>query len=123
YQPLGRDMQLAAALYRLEQKNLAQYNLQTFSYAPIGAVRSLGIELEAQASLTPRLSLLAGYTFSDMEVTAGQYEGKTPYLAPRHKASLWLSYAFEAGLTLGGGVRHTSSLWADSDNTAKVAGV
>lgn len=123
YHPPGRDMQLAAALYHLEQKNLAQYNLQTFSYDPIGEVRSRGIELEAQARLTPRLSLLAGYTFSDMEVTAGQYEGNAPYLAPRHKASLWLSYAMDAGLTLGGGVRHTSSLWADSDNTAKVAGV
>lgn len=120
YQPQGSSTQLSAAVYDLEQKNVAQYNSSTFKYDPIGVVRSRGLELEANAKLTDKLSLLAGYTYTDMEVKEGTYKGKTPYLAPAHKASLWLDYAFDSGLNLGGGVRYTSWLWADSANTAKI---
>lgn len=120
YQPKGSSTLLSAAVYDLEQKNVAQYNSSTFKYDPIGVVRSRGVELEANSKLNDKLSLLAGYTYSDMEVTEGNYQGKTPYLAPAHKASLWLDYAFDSGLNLGGGVRYTSWLWADSANTAKV---
>ncbi|MDC7689847.1 TonB-dependent siderophore receptor [Vogesella indigofera] len=120
YQPAGGNTLLSAAVYDLEQKNVAQYNNSTFKYDPIGVVRSRGIELEANTRLTARLSLLAGYTYTDMEVKEGSNAGKTPYLAPAHKASLWLDYALDNGLTLGGGSRYTSWLWADSANSAKV---
>lgn len=123
YQPPGTNTQLSAAIYTLKQKNVAQYNAMTFKYDPLGEVESRGIELEAQTQITPKLTALAGYTYSDMKVKKGALKGNTPYLAPAHKASLWLNYGFDSGVDLGGGVRYTSSLWADSENTAKIPGV
>lgn len=122
YQP-SSDIQLSAAIYDLRQSNVAQYNATTFKYDPIGKVRSRGVELEANARLSPRLSLLAGYTYTDMEVTEGSNQGKTPYLAPAHKATAWLDYAFDSGINLGGGIRHTGWMWADSANTLTIPGV
>ncbi|RBB94527.1 TonB-dependent siderophore receptor, partial [Pseudomonas sp. MWU12-2115] len=74
YQPTS-DIQLSAAVYELQQSNVAQYNAISFSYDPIGKVRSRGVELEANAKLSKQLSLLAGYTYTDMQVTEGSNQG------------------------------------------------
>lgn len=122
YQP-DADTLLTAAIYQLEQSNVAYYDSSAFYYKQVGDVRSRGLELEAKTRLTPRLSVLASYTRSDMEIVNGLSSattGNTPVMAPEHMATLWADYNFGNGLGLGGGVRYVGSMWADNENTAKL---
>lgn len=68
------------------------------------------------------LALPGSYTLTDAEyvrAAAGQ-QGKTPYQVPRQMASVWTDYTVLGGVSVGAGVRHVGSSWADNDNTLKV---
>ncbi|MGQ9370130.1 TonB-dependent siderophore receptor [Azospirillum sp. ST 5-10] len=126
YQPPGSRSLLTAAVFHLEQENVAVADPNTFVYHPVGTIRSRGIELEGRLQVTDSLRLLAGYTFLDTEYKTSPdgKQGNTPPQIPRHMASLWAEYAFIEGplehLSLGAGVRYVGETWADSRNTTKV---
>lgn len=126
YAPDGSAMQLSAALFDIIKSNVltsdpdhAGFSIQT------GEVRHRGLELEARGQLTEQLSLVAGYTFLDAEITKsndGDAGNRTP-LVPRHQASVWADYAFAGraeGLSLGGGLRYVGESWGDTANTREV---
>ena len=75
-------------------------------------MRSRGVELEAKVNLLEGLDLLAGYAFTDAEVTKsnGTDLGNRPANSPEHMASLWAEYEVPRGdlqgLYFGGGVRY-----------------
>ncbi|MEQ6289210.1 TonB-dependent siderophore receptor [Vogesella sp. GCM10023246] len=122
YQP-DADTLLTAAVYQLDQSNVAYYDASVFYYKQVGDVRSRGLELEAKTKLNRNLSVLASYTRTDMEIVNGLSSattGNTPVMAPENMATLWADYNFGNGLDLGGGVRYVSSMWADNENTAKL---
>ncbi|MNV51153.1 Ferrichrome-iron receptor precursor [compost metagenome] len=136
YQPPGTDNLFTASLFRIDQENLATKLPQENFYRAVGAVRSQGLELEAHTQLTDNLKVLGSYTFTDIEYSKSmistlstdtdviENKGNSPTQAPRHMASLWADYAFNAGaldgLRLGGGVRYVGYSWADAENTMKV---
>ncbi|OHV07722.1 TonB-dependent siderophore receptor [Kushneria phosphatilytica] len=126
YQPPGTEDQYTVSVYRLTQTNVAESIPDTNYYEPIGKVRTHGVELSAKTHLTEQFSLLAAYTYTDMEYvkTTDDTEGNTPYEAPRHMASAWGKYDFDSGrfngLALGAGVRYVGSSWADDENTTQV---
>lgn len=127
YQPRGTKALFTAAVFDLTRSNLltadpihAGLSVQT------GEVRSRGVELEAKASLTEQLDLVAAYTYLDTEYTKDNsgLEGKELPAVPRHQASLWAMYRMPegtslSGLSLGAGVRHTGST-ANTANTFRV---
>jgi iron complex outermembrane receptor protein len=120
YQPAGSDTLLTAALYQLDQNNLARYNSSLLAYESVGSARSRGLELEARTRLGKKLTLLASYTRTRMKLTAGDNAGNTPVMAPDTQASLWADYDLGNGAGLGGGVRYIGSMWADNENTARL---
>ena len=126
YQPPGSQSMITAALFTIDQKNVAGQDPVTYVYSPAGTIRSRGLELEGKMQVTDDLRLMAGYTFTDASYaespTGNQGNGATQ--VPKHMASLWADYAFGEGvlrhLSVGGGLRFVGESWADRANTTKV---
>jgi len=97
------------------------YNVQT------GEIRSRGVELEARASLTEELDLIAAYSYTDAEITRSNTPGVSGNQAPqvpKHAASGWANYTFRDGamngLGLGAGVRFIGATQGDEANSFRV---
>ncbi|EPC02197.1 hypothetical protein L861_15930 [Litchfieldella anticariensis FP35 = DSM 16096] len=126
YQPPGSENQFTAALFHIDQENVATKRPAEPFYRPVGAIRSQGLELEARMRITDAFHLLAGYTYTDIRYHRAEdgTQGNDTNMAPRHLASLWGNYAFGSGalrgVTLGGGVRYVGESWADKENTLRV---
>ncbi|MFP1960000.1 TonB-dependent siderophore receptor [Lonsdalea quercina] len=127
YQVPGSDTLLTLSLFDITQKNITSYNSITGYNEQIGKVKSKGVEAEAHTQLTPEISLMGAYTFTDAETresnTAAQV-GKAPASIPRHTASAWGTYRFLdsalKGLTLGTGVRYVGTSYGDNAESFKV---
>jgi iron complex outermembrane recepter protein len=127
YQPVGTNILLTAALFDITQQNLVTtsglFSTQT------GEARSRGGELEATASLTDGLKLVASYAYTDTQTTqttiANQL-GKHLIVMPMNEAALWADYTFQqgqvTGVGFGGGVRYIGDSWGDAANTINIPG-
>ncbi|UDF31834.1 UNVERIFIED_ORG: TonB-dependent siderophore receptor (plasmid) [Roseateles sp. XES5] len=120
YEPVdGRGM-IAVSLFDMTLENAltpdpvnTTFNLQT------GEQRVRGLEIEGKYELTPELSLLASYAYSDSEVVRSNRAvevGREMLRLPEHQGSVWVAYQPSAveGLTLSAGVRALSSYQTDS---------
>ncbi|HCT5822415.1 TPA: ferrichrome porin FhuA [Citrobacter sedlakii] len=126
YVPNDRPIVITGAVYQLTKTNnlMADPNGSTFSIDG-GEIRSRGVEIEAKAALSASVNVVGSYTYTDAEYTTDtSYKGNTPAQVPKHMASLWGDYTvFDgplSGLTLGTGVRYTSSSYGDPANSFKV---
>ncbi|ACZ77656.1 MULTISPECIES: TonB-dependent siderophore receptor [Dickeya] len=127
FQPKGSNTLLTLSLFDITQKNITSYNSVTQYNEQIGKVKSKGAEAEVHTQLTPEISLMAAYTYTDA-VTKDSYTAsqvnKTPSAIPRHSASTWGSYSFQngplRGVTLGTGVRYVGSSYGDNAESFKV---
>lgn len=126
YQPPGTRHMVSAALFTIDQKNVAVMDTATYVYYPVGTIRSRGLELEGNLQVTDEFKLMAGYSFTDASYATSPNgkEGNTPPQVPKHMASLWGDYTFGSGpmrnLSLGAGLRYVGQSWADSANTVHV---
>lgn len=126
YVPNDRPIVITGAVYQLTKTNnlMADPNGSFFSVEG-GEIRSRGVEIEAKAALSASVNVVGSYTYTDAEYTTDtNYKGNTPAQVPKHMASLWGDYTvFDgplSGLTLGTGVRYTSSSYGDPANSFKV---
>ncbi|ARU88241.1 TonB-dependent siderophore receptor [Pseudomonas sp. M30-35] len=133
FQPNGTEDLYTAALFHIDQENLATKAADEDFYRPVGAVRSQGLELEARLQLTDAVRLLSSYTYTDIEYSKSiistvdptlDNKGNSPTQAAEHMASMWLDYSFLVGslngLKVGAGVRYVGDSWADAENTLEV---
>ena len=121
YQQQG--LMLSAALYDLEQKNVARWDIGASANVPVGTVQSRGLELEAQLALNRHWYVQAAYSANRMSVShalEANAEGKRPVNAPMQLASTWLNYSPTEGARLGAGVRYIGKSYADAANTKAV---
>ncbi len=118
YQPHDSNMLLSAAVYELTQENVVKTDFNG-NAQQIGEQRSRGLELEAKADVTPQLTLLASYAYTDARITKsanpsekGQRSEDTPY----HQAALWADYNFGLfgvpQLKVGAGARYKGTTQA-----------
>ncbi|MCE0463349.1 TonB-dependent siderophore receptor [Pseudomonas uvaldensis] len=118
YQPPGSNILLSAAVYELTQENVLKFDLGG-NASQIGEQRSRGLELEAKADVTPQLSVIATYAYTDARITksltqseVGQRSEDTPY----HQAAIWADYNFALfglpQLKVGGGARYKGTTQA-----------
>ncbi|MEB1080329.1 ferrichrome porin FhuA [Citrobacter portucalensis] len=126
YVPSDRPIVLTGAVYQLTKTNnlMADPNGSIWSVEG-GEIRSRGVEIEAKAALSASVNVVGSYTYTDAEYTTDtNYKGNTPAQVPKHMASLWGDYTLYdgalSGLTLGSGVRYTSSSYGDPANSFKV---
>jgi iron complex outermembrane receptor protein len=121
YQQQG--LMLSAALYDLEQKNVARWDIGASANVPVGTVRSRGLELEGQLALNRHWYVQTAYSTNRMDVRHAldaAAEGKRPVNAPTQLASGWLNYSPQQGARLGAGVRYIGKSYADAANTKPV---
>jgi iron complex outermembrane receptor protein len=118
YEPPGGRGLVTVSLFDMTLEN-ALSNIGMNQYLQIGEQRVRGLEVEGKYELTPELSLLASYAYSDSEVTKSRNAvelGREMLRLPEHQGSFWVSYqpSYIEGLTLNAGVRATSSYQTDS---------
>ena len=127
YQPKDSNLLLSAAIYELTQTNVLTFDSND-DPRQTGEVRSRGLELEAKADVTPALSVIATYAYTDARTTksaiaaeVGQRSNDTPY----HQAALWTSYDFInwgiPQLTVGAGARYMGTTQASLMDSAMPA--
>ncbi|MBR1218383.1 TonB-dependent siderophore receptor [Bradyrhizobium sp. U87765 SZCCT0131] len=127
FQPPGTKALFTVAAFDITQQNVATadpsnpfFNIQT------GEVRVKGFELDARASLSRELDVIAGFTHLQPIVTQSTTGniGRDVVNIPRDYASLWGLYTFRsgpaAGLGLGAGVRYIGQSYADPFNAVVV---
>lgn len=126
YQPPGFDGSFNLAVFEMTQSNVRK-NTAGGIQTQLGEVRSKGIEFEAVANVTERLSLTGSMTYLDVETTKSaraDERGKTPSSVADRMASLWAVYTFRGGpldgLALGSGARYTGNSWGDNTETMEV---
>lgn len=139
YQRPGSSNALTAAVYDLAQQNVPTIDPQHPDFAiAIGEIRSRGIELQDQASLTRAIDLVGSYTYLDSRYTRTNetdtgidgvetsLQHKYQYGVPSQTASLWLHYAVHSGgargLGVGGGIRSVGFSYGDDVNSFRVPG-
>ncbi|WP_323155371.1 TonB-dependent siderophore receptor [Pseudomonas alvandae] len=119
YQPPGSNTLFSAAVYELTQENVVKRDLAGLNPQQIGEQRSRGLELEAKSDITPQLTVIATYAYTDARITksviqseVGQRSEDTPY----HQAALWADYNFALfgvpQLKIGGGARYKGTTQA-----------
>lgn len=120
YQPVGTNSLFTAALFDLTQQNVIfPYNIGF--QRQIGEINVKGLELEAKAEVTREISIVAGYSYLDSEITKSPLVGEIgerPAETPDHQASFWGQYHFYEGqlrgLELAAGVRYYGETNDDS---------
>ncbi len=125
YQPKDTNLRITAAIFDLRRQNVLTPDLPLHPNfrRQIGEVTSRGFELEAVASLTSNVNLIAAYTYTDTRVTKSNDTdlGKRPTQTPPHIASFWADYTIREGmlngLGFGAGVRYVSASVGDKLNT------
>ena len=115
---------MTLSVYDLTQQNVLTTDLAGGPQIQEGEVRSRGAELEARAQLTNGLSLIAGYAYTNAEITKSNNgnEGNEPGAVPEHSASLWADYRFGGALSnlnVGAGARYIGATY-DLGNTVRV---
>ncbi|MEC5320482.1 TonB-dependent siderophore receptor [Brenneria populi subsp. brevivirga] len=128
FQPKGSNTIFTLSLFDITQENITQYNSVLGYNEQIGKVRSKGLESEIRSQLTPEISLLAAYSYTDAEteesVSSNNPAGKTPAAIPKHSASAWGSYSFLNGVlkgfTVGTGVRYIGTSYGDNKESFTV---
>lgn len=126
---LGKQLRLTFAAFDITQQNvLTVDSTQSGTCAPAcqtqtGEVRSRGVELEAVATLTEGLSLIASYTAMDIEITKSKRAtelGNVPTATPEEMASIFADYTFQsgplAGFGFGAGARYIGESYQDGPN-------
>ncbi|WP_447748788.1 TonB-dependent siderophore receptor [Pseudomonas nicosulfuronedens] len=130
FQP-DETLLITLAAYELTKENILTNQLNangvpTGFSEPTGEQRSRGIEAELKAKLDQNWDLLASYTYTKAKITQSNdaNEGNRPANVPEHMANGWLNYTFHEGavdgLSIGGGVRYTGSLYGNNANTYHV---
>ncbi|PAT35002.1 hypothetical protein CK620_03450 [Vandammella animalimorsus] len=135
YAPPQGGLQLAAAIFQIQQKNALTPDPEPSHVCPgltgpgacmvqTGRQRTRGLELEAKAELGRTSFVHASLTLLDARITAsnGPELGQRPVNIPGRTASLWLDHALSPQWRMSLGLRHTGSTHADPANTVRVPG-
>lgn len=128
YQLPNTESLFTLALYDLTQQNVQQrVSVVNPVYQGVGDVSSQGVELTANAAVTDKLHVIAGYSYNSIEYddsinTPGltTEAGNTPVRTPDQLASLWVQYDFPLGIRGGLGGRYVGESYANGLNTRKV---
>lgn len=117
FQSANGKLTATLAAFDLVKTNRADYTLFPIVQT-IGRARSRGIELDVIGDLTPKLSIVGAYAYTDAKVedaTAGN--GLRLANSPRHAASLSARYSIVKNGLIGGGVYYQGERFGDIGNT------
>jgi len=122
---------ITASVFELTKSNVLTPDLSTpdpDDSTTLGEVRNRGLELDIAGQITPNLSLIAGYAYSDATITRDNsgIEGNRMFNVPRNAASVWAKYDVDpgatSGLELGVGLRVIGERQGDDANSWQMPG-
>ncbi len=121
------DLQLTAALYRLDRTNVVIPDpLDPTRSILAGAQRSKGFEFGASGSITPDWSVIVAYAYQNgrftKPISATVPAGAWLANLPRHNLSVWNRYDILDWLGVGLGVIHQTRRFAATDNLVALPG-
>ncbi len=131
-QPVGTNLLITGAVFDLTQQNVLTPDSSDFRFnTQAGEARVRGVELEAKASLTDSLDLIASYAAMRSEFTRANANaagtsivGNELPFVPRHQAAAWLDYTVRtgpwAGFGFGAGVRYIGTSVGDNANLYRI---
>lgn len=136
YQPPGSRNMITAAVYELTRSNVTTPSGTPGFSLQNGEVQSRGFELEAKVVPVTGLNVIAGYAYTDAEITSTRntattitgatvsMQGKTPTRVPTHTASAWADYTMQSGpmrgFGFGAGLRYVGTAEGDDANSFEV---
>ncbi|WP_354422096.1 catecholate siderophore receptor Fiu [Variovorax atrisoli] len=116
---MNKRVALTAALYRTDVSNEVVQDSVTQQYFQTGKKRVQGVELGVSGALTDNWGVSSGFTTMNTRVLSGPSvlaDGSTALAyTPKKAFTLWTTYQFPFGLTLGGGARYNGKLQRGSD--------
>lgn len=112
------DLALTAAVYRLDQRNLATAGAVAGTSVLVDGQRIHGTELEASGQVTRAWSVKGGYAYQNGEAR----DGKTLAQVPKHTFALWNRYDFTPALGAGLGLISRSNMYTSTSNNVRLPG-
>jgi catecholate siderophore receptor len=118
-------LSLSAAHFRTDNKNVI-FTVDATAIPPVfnqdDAQRVNGFTIGSLGQLSSRWQILASLGYLDTRQISQNpvNNGKRLVLTPQFSGSLWTTYAFPRGLTLGGGVRYMDEVFVNAANTIRV---
>jgi catecholate siderophore receptor len=120
-------LSLNGAVFRTENKNVI-FTVDATAVPPIynqdDGQLVKGVSFGAMGRITDRWELLAnvGYLNSEQLSQNVVNNGNDLTLTPEWATSIWTTYRFPIGLSIGGGVRHTDEVFINAANTIQSPG-
>jgi catecholate siderophore receptor len=120
-------LSLSAAVFRTDNENVI-YTVDAAAIPPVfnqdDRQRVTGFTIGSLGQLTTRWQLLAnvGYLQTRQISQNVATNGNRLPLAPEFSGSVWTTYDFPLGLTLGGGIRYMDDVFVNTANTIRVPG-
>jgi iron complex outermembrane receptor protein len=126
---LDNRLSTTLALYQITRTNvLTEDPINPNFSVQTGEQRSRGLELTATGEILPGWNIVAGYAYTDAQITADNTltVGNRLNNVPEHAASLWTTYEVQdgslQGLGLGLGLFYVGDRQGDLDNSFQVPG-
>jgi catecholate siderophore receptor len=120
---LDDRLQVTSALFRTEKTN-ARVSIEPGrggAQENLGTQEVDGFEVGAVGNIGSAWQVLASYTYLDSVIgddgPIGANDGNEFPNTPRNSASLWTSYAFDRGVTVGAGANYVDQRFGDADNS------
>lgn len=124
FEPKFADLTATISVFDLTRQNVTTPDTVNIGFnTQTGEVRARGLEANVIVRPVHGLNVLAGYTYTDAEVTKSNAAdlGRRPFRVPTHLAALWADYTIQggplAGVGFGGGVRFVGESAGDLANT------
>jgi iron complex outermembrane receptor protein len=125
---LGGRLRSTLAVFDLTKTHVATRDLSSpdpTALLAIGEAHSTGVEFDISGTLTPRLSVIGSYAYTDAKFSKDNngFEDLLIANVPRHSGSLWLrSELIRQKLSAGAGVFARGRRQGDNENTFHLPG-
>ncbi|MFN3323263.1 MAG: TonB-dependent receptor [Bryobacteraceae bacterium] len=121
-----RGLTVQTALYDLVKRNVA-YTVAPQVFVQAGRQSSRGAEIDLNANLTRRWTVVAGYgyanaRFDNFRQGALDLSGNLPRFVPLHTTNLWATRFWDNGLRISVGSRYVGPLFTDNRNSVRLGG-
>lgn len=116
---ISNRLSATMAVYRLDRTNTRAPGAAAGSVVATGAQRSRGLEVGLVGAVTDRLSVLAGYTIQEAEITrttSAAPAGRKVPQAPRHHLTVWGRYDLSDRFGFGLGIQRQGESFASISN-------
>jgi catecholate siderophore receptor len=120
-------LSMNAALFRTDNENVI-FTVDATAIPPVfnqdDRQRVAGLTVGSLGQITPRWQVLANFGYLDTRQISQNptNNGRRLVLTPEFSGSLWTTYDFPRGLTLGLGMRHMGEVFVNAANTIRVPG-